>query len=211
MKNKLVLLGFGLILVLFISAAHCSVYVTSQTWTFDDADNPALPEIDDNPYDVAKALITVTGVSCGAEPGWYADFLGRQGVWASEETTVTLFIPNSPVLNPYKDIWLVMGFRADLTKTDAEVIATVPTATSIEQLGWAITPTYDHWGYTDGWYVLSAHWRIYPNPSSETIFIKIHDSGADVDYITVVTECIPEPATAGLLALGVLGLIRRKK
>jgi hypothetical protein len=210
MKNKVVLVGFGLVLALFNSVGSSAIYVTSQTWTFDDADNPAIPEISNNPYGTAEASIIVTGVSCGAAPGWYASFLGRQGVWASEETTATLWIPNSQVPNPYKDIWLTMGFRADLTKTDAEVIATVPTATDIEQLGWVITPTYDQWGYTDGWYVLTAHWRIYPNPASETIFIKIHDSGADIDYITVVTECIPEPATVGLLSLGVLGLIRRK-
>ncbi|MCE5341674.1 MAG: PEP-CTERM sorting domain-containing protein [Planctomycetaceae bacterium] len=209
MKNKVVLVGVGLLLALFNSAAY-SAYVTSQTWTFDDADNPALPEISANLYGTAEAAITVTGVACGAEPGWYPTFLGRNGVWASEETTATLWIPNSQVLNPYKDVWLTMGFRADLTKTDAEVIATVPTATNIEVLGWTIDPTYDQWGYTDGWYVLNAHWRIYPNPASETIFIKIHDSGADIDYITVSTECIPEPATVGLLTLGVLGLVRRK-
>ncbi len=207
MKSKVVLVGVGLLLVLFNSAAYSAIYATSQTWTFDDTDNPALPEISENPYGTATADITVTGTSCGADPGWYETFLGRSGVWASGTTTVTLNIPNANVLNPYKDIWLTMEFRADLTKLDAYVNAVVlPTGSAVEELSRTITD----FGGMYNWHKLEVCWRIYPNPAFEQIYIELHDSGADIDYITVTTECIPEPATVGLLTLGVLGLIRRK-
>jgi len=152
-------------------------------------------------------VITVDGIACGSAPGWYLSFLGRTGVWASEHTTATLVIPNSPVTTPnsYKDIWLTMGFRANLQSVDAEVIATLPTAIGVEDGLVVITPD-------DGWYKLSVHWRIYPNPENETIFLSIRDSGADIDYITVSTVCVPEPASLCLLGLGALvSVISRKR
>lgn len=206
MKNKIVLLGVGLFLAVSCSAAFSGL-ITYQLWTFNDADNPALPEVNGNPYGTAVAVITVTGYSCGADPGWYPTFLGRNGVWASAHTTATLWIPNAAIRNPYKDVWLTMEFRADLTKTDAEIIATLPIAERIETLSWTIT----NFGGLYNWHRLDAYWRIYPNPDEETIFISIVDSGADIDYIEVKTQCIPEPATVGLLSLGVLGLMIRKK
>jgi hypothetical protein len=184
---------------------------TYQAWTFDNGNNPAAPEIDDNIYGDPTATITVTGESCGAPPGWYQSFLGRDGVWASELTTATLVIPNSPVTgaNTYKDIWLEMGYRTILLE-DTVVTANIP-GLVVEKLEETITPTRDMYGYLDGWYKLNVHWRIYPNPLEETIFLSVKDSGADIDYITVSTVCIPEPASLCLLGLGALVSVFSRK
>jgi hypothetical protein len=192
---------------------------TYQKWTFDDADNPAFAEIDENDFGVPTATITVEGPACGVPAGWLSGlqdedpmdgnpdgYLGRFGVWHSEHTTATLFIPNNPVSTPnsYKDVWLTMGFRANLQSQAYSLTANIPTTGGIVVEGGIPVVVAD-----DGWYIATIHWRIYPNPLNETINISIMDSGADIDYITVSTVCIPEPATLCLLGLGAM-LFRKR-
>ena len=51
-------------------------------------------------------------------------------------------------------------------------------------------------------------WEIYPNPIDEMFTIG---GNIDVDGIIVDTWCIPEPATLGLLLLGGLAMLRRRR
>jgi hypothetical protein len=180
--------------------------VTSQQWTFDDADNPAAPEISDNPFGTAMATITVTGDSCGSPPGWYPAFLGHSGVWAAMETTVTMVIPNSPAVTGYKDVFLEVVFRTELLNAE---ITSVVTATGVNPV--VVAGPQEITALDPGWWKLVAQWRIYPNPQEETIFLRVHDSGADVDSIIVRTDCVPEPATLCLLAVGTLCAFRKRK
>jgi hypothetical protein len=190
---------------------------TYQMWTFDDADNPAAPEVDLNTYGDATANITVSGYTQGYAPGWYGYFMGRRGVWVGNMTTVILEIPNNPVANEYKEIWVEVGCRGHLLpeppvgepspdegfKLGEGYFVLAPQGGKVEDLGFIFTPT------GDGWRKLVFGLRIYPNPISETISFTLLNSGADIDYITVDTICIPEPATLALLALG--GLLFRKR
>jgi hypothetical protein len=198
-------------IVLIAAGSAPGGLTTYQEWTFDDADNPAYAEVDNNPYGDPTAAITVAGVSCGANPGWYPIFLGRSGVWASALTTVTLTIPNGPATGPntYKDIRLEMEYRTILLE-DTVIVANIPNLI-VDKLAETITPTIDQYGYEDGWYQLSVHWRIYPNPLEEIVFLSVEDSGADIDSIRVYTECVPEPASLFLLIAGAAVAICKKR
>ena len=50
--------------------------------------------------------------------------------------------------------------------------------------------------------------RIYPNPSFEIVRI---DGGIMVDEVVIDTICVPEPRTLGLLGLGVLTSVFRRR
>ena len=68
-----------------------------------------------------------------------------------------------------------------------------------------------------GWVTAAYEFAFEPNPAWEEIYLKfdwISDpapGGAYVDQVVIDTLCIPEPMTVGLLALGALGLIRRRR
>ena len=174
---------------------------TYQQWMFDDADNPAVPEISYNTYCTASAQITLGGATHGRQPGWYNSWWGRQGVWVSNETTVTLTIPDSPIANTYKEVWVEMVFWGELLPD-----------TGITNPAHGVTKLAETLEYTtDAWRIWNVGWRIEPNPAEETIFIHMLNSGAIVDYITVDTLCVPEPTTICLLGLGGLALLYRKR
>lgn len=169
---------------------------TFQHWTFDTNDSVAvIPEVYTNAHGTPTADITATG-DIHDPAGWYDEYLGEFGVWHADTTTATLYIPNNPVTNDYKEIWVEVGFRGILT--DYSILD--PTA-GITFLGQNIEGI--------GWKTLTIGWRIEPNPDEETIYLEFHDSGADIDYIIVDTICIPEPMTLSLLGLGGLFVMRK--
>jgi len=169
-------------------------------WGFDTGDNPITPENYDTPgTSPPEASITVTGDVYG-EAGWYeSGFLGRDGVWHGDLTEISLVMPNYPLPNEYKEIWVEVGFRGFLIDYSIDD----PTS-GITYLG-----QNEQW-LPDGWKILNIGWQIVPNPASETIYMAFEDSGADVDYVTVDTICIPEPLSIFLLGLGALALRRRR-
>jgi hypothetical protein len=171
---------------------------TYQKWTFDTPVNPALPEINNNSFGIAMAAVTVNGIVHTDPPGWYDEYLGRTGVWHAERTEVMLEIPNQPIQNLYKEIWVEVGCRGDLVG-----YSILNPQVGVTSLGYSMVSA------GQGWEVLTFGFRIEPNPNSETIWFALQDSGADVDYIIVDTICAPEPAT--LLILGLGGLLIRKK
>jgi hypothetical protein len=142
--------------------------------------------------------------------------MGRHGVWVGNMTTVILEIPNNPVTNTYKEIWVEVGCRghfppesdtppAEGFSLNEGYSVLAPQGGRVEDLGFTFTT------FQSGWRKLVFGLRIYPNPISETISFTLLNSGADINYITVDTICIPEPATLALLALGGLLFRKRKK
>ena len=174
---------------------------TYQVWTFDDADNPALPEIDENPYGTATATIADNS------SGWAETFLDHSGVWGNhpEPLEISLYIPNRQVRSPYKEIYLEIGYKGTVTEVSVDP---VPAGDSVD-LTLQDTILVDP---VNLWYKAIYTGRIYPNPDAETIFIGSTGTGGFVDYIAVDTICVPAPGAIllGGIGAGLVGWVRRR-
>jgi len=197
-----------LVTLFFTSAApaiylpECPVGCTLQTWTFDTLTNPTAPEFYDNIYDTPMAELSTT------QPppnyfGWMNVVDGRQGVWVGDPLQIELTIPNQRISNPYKLIHLEMEFQSIL-----DYINVTPSpvgGSTVEEISRDISPVDSQWKK------LTIDWRIEPNPNEEIICISITGTGGFLDYITVETCCIPEPATITLLGLGAMTLLTGRR
>ena len=185
-----------------IAAAGPLPGCTYQTWSFNDPNDPTSVDAC-NSYGPPTISLNTTGDLNNL--GWLAGIDGRTGVWVGEPLNIELIIPNNPAANAYKEISLTMDFMQNL-----DLIAVYPhpvgTGFSIVEISSSVSSPDP-----DGWITLNYIWQISPNPEGERICIDLSGSGGLVDYITVETCCVPEPATVTLLSLGGLALLRRPK
>jgi PEP-CTERM motif-containing protein len=141
------------------------------------------------------------------------------------EEWFTVYIPNEPNPNLTKEIWIEMTFLVSSVGHAGSI------AEDIDLQVWANGNVYnddykfDDIGSTDPvgfgqsllgevWGRASATFSYFPQPRDETITLTGWlDPGQYVilDQIDVDTRCIPEPTTMGLLGIGTLALIRRRK
>ena len=173
---------------------------TYQEWTFDiDNENPAAPDIDENPYGTAEASISGS---------WVSSFMGRPGVWGNhpEPLEISLYIPNQEVRNPWKEIWLEIGYRGTLMEVTVDPIPAGAPPILIAQNTVLVDPT-------NLWYKSVYAWHIEPNPDAEVIFISATGTGGFIDYVAVDTICIPAPGAVllGSIGAGLVGWLRRRR
>ncbi len=108
----------------------------------------------------------------------------------------------------YKELLLTVTYYD--TGVYADVIPVEPYSENVTWLG--------EDAYVDGWITETFQIIYEPNPAWEAITVNFTDENgiaaypAMIDSITIHTECIPEPATMVLLALGgVVTIVRRRK
>jgi hypothetical protein len=173
---------------------------TYQEWEFSN-DNPTpAPDYQNNPYGAPGAHAWP-----GTGQAWWNVWGGRQGVWPLSGA-MEFYIPNNPVQNDYKDIWVQITW-AKQAFVSTPILSSLPggTVQLLNQVD--IGPTGEPPPAGANWWHSTYNIRIYPNPNFETIRI---DGTIMVDQVVIDTICIPEPASLVTLAMGVLILLRRR-
>lgn len=122
--------------------------------------------------------------------------------WALRNDEMDIYIPNYPdnSQGTSKTMTVELTWKeAGLSiLPDVPVIATSPTLSQITQAN----------STTDGWKTTTYTITLYPNPTEEWVFIK---GDIYVDSVSVDTQCIPEPATLGLLIGGTFMTLKRSR
>ena len=205
------------VLVIAGSASALTVFVdppfagaensTMAIWGFDTDAEPALPEVVDNPFGAPEAAI----VEAGLFDKWWIDVdqgTGRQGVWKTEGH-YEFAIDNSDLTGPdtYKEIVVQMVYDSD--PLDDRVWLRFSADGSGLTAG--IEPD-ERTDLGDGYSLATWNLELRPNPTEETIYLLPYYSNLYIDAIRIDTVCVPEPATMGILGLGgVFGLLRRRR
>ena len=198
------------ILVLLMILAVCGIASavvmpteTSQRWDFSTSANPAMAEFVDNYYAPNGVWADINRVgTTGVDPVW------SNGIWSGESVKFTANIPNTFNTAPdsYKEITVEIGYRGYIDLANVKAWGNTFARTS------RVTDTYlDNAGAT--WTMVTDTYLIQPNPRAEQICYLLYDFGAEqqLDYVSVYTNCVPEPMTIALLGLGGLVISRRKK
>lgn len=177
---------------------------THQVWEFTESAGP-LPTLSHNPYGVAQLTVqngqypdVVPGPDGQPIPTWHLGEIvtGTDGTLQELPGAIDLFIPNSPINNPIKLIYVQI--TSDKYTLNNSEPTTIPGAYGITHPGPIIKHGPTSW-YTYNWLI-----EIRPNPDFEHLTF-VFPYSTNVSQIVVDTICtVPEPSS--LVSLGASGL-----
>lgn len=157
-------------------------------------------------------------VTLGGSASWYATASGitptgligidnRQG--SSLLTgTATIHIDNTAYESGFKNIWLETLTYTSLGGASANIGVSDPLGNPATYLGGLFPSSYG------GGFLSDFEYQITPNPAYETIEYSFEAPAGTwifIDDAHIGTVSVPEPGAVGLLALGSLGLLRRRR
>ncbi|MHC4646465.1 MAG: PEP-CTERM sorting domain-containing protein [Planctomycetota bacterium] len=177
---------------------------TFQQWefsTFDGTFQSLAPDkFEANPLEVSAGTFSIEYDP--PDTDWAPTNRTATGVWRLESpSNITIELQNFDNDNPLKEIWMQLTFAAE-NQTEP-FVSTSPFYTPPMTLSDKVA-NGDYWNVT-------YHIIIEPNPASETIWIQPTDCTLYIDEVVIDTICVPEPMTIGLLGLGALALLRKRR
>lgn len=169
---------------------------TYQGWTWPTAENPAPP--DEGYYNnYGVPISTVTG-------GSWTEFLNNHvGVWTltNSGSLISFNIPNTTNANPVKDVWTQVTWLGGVSN-ETPVVSVV-----VNGHQYASSLVESQTEGTGSW-IDSAYETVLPfNPTNEIVDVTGSLPGLNVGEVVIDTQCIPEPSSLALLALGSLSLL----
>jgi hypothetical protein len=166
---------------------------TLQAWEF-DTDNPTPPaDVLYNPFGDPSLTVGGGGI-------WFPNYGGQEGLWRiTADDSIIITIPNNPIENEYKHIWLQVTFFEE--DGFDPMMLTEPAYDAMETVGSVDLGA--------GWWHRTYSIMIFPNPQSETLELYAPGCVMSFGEIVIDTICIPEPA--GILLLAVAGIFLRRR
>jgi hypothetical protein len=174
---------------------------TFQEWDFSTDDPFPLPELSTyfNPYGTTELMVD--------GHGWVDEFGSRSGIWALSGQIDT-YIPNRPVIEGEKGIWVQLIWKGMEVLPDPNPYLPEEPIIGIAPFNF-MTMTRSDESLDEGWVYSLFEINIWPNPIEEWVTVK---GDIIVDYLSIDTICLPEPATLLLFgAAGLLNICSRKK
>ncbi|MHC4221795.1 MAG: PEP-CTERM sorting domain-containing protein [Planctomycetota bacterium] len=171
---------------------------TYQEWSFSQDEHIPQPDSVINPFGPPELWVNTTAPWM-PDPGAYP-LLGQ----------IDVHIPNQPILNPEKEIWLQLTWRPEslgqfpfLPDQPLLGIYTEP----LSEVFWS--KRQDQIDPSSGWIHSLYKINIWPNPRDEWFSIK---GDIVVDHLIIDTRCVPEPMTLVLFgSAGLVTLLQKKK
>jgi hypothetical protein len=151
---------------------------TFQEWTFDTPANPSPPNIVNNPFGIPASQVTAGSWD---PAGWTLSAVG----------SMAFEIPNSPVANPVKDIWVQITYQQ---------VGPTPLSVSATAGGPVVSGNLEQTLPLLPWTHVTYSMTLSPNPPSETVTIM---GEVLIGQVVIETQCVPEPGSLAFMGLGI--------